>query len=91
MQEQFNITDEVDGSAISYTITYYDATSGSVCGSDTIYTSESMCIKQKCSHIVNLSSQCNKSNSIAVTIFATSILGNGSSSNPVNISVDLSK
>ena len=81
MQEQVFISEEIDGSATNYTITYTDSTSQRTCSSVTI--SASACISGQCNHTFGIPSLCSDITSIAISVFATSILGNGPSSEPV--------
>ena len=85
MQNSFNISDEVDGSASNYTIIYSDSTFGSICGSAMI--PSSVCVGGICSHMFNVftSSSCPSSTGITVTVFATNVLGNGPLSDPLTI------
>ena len=80
----FNITDEVDGSAASYTITYTDSTFSYICGSTVI--SASTCESGVCSDWFDIaSSPCARSTSVMVTAFATNLLGDGPPSQPIEI------
>ena len=84
MQDPFNISEGIDGSAKSYTITYSDSTSGSSCGSATIPASS--CEGGVCSHGFDISSSpCRLSPDITLTAFPTNILRDGPSSEPVRI------
>ena len=89
-QDSFNITEGVDGSALSYTISYSDSVSGINCHSTTI--SASSCDDGICSDVFEASaSLCPPLTDITVTVFATNILGNGPTSIPKNIGRDRSK
>ena len=80
-QQSFQIADGIDGSAISYTVTYSESTSGSTCGSATIPASS--CTNEMCTHLFDTSlSLCPSAVNIDVTVFATNVLGNGSTSEP---------
>ena len=80
----FNITDDIDGSTISYTIIYSDSHSNNSCGLSII--SVSSCEGSICSHLFEVSaSSCSPSSNINVSIFATNILGDGLLSNSVMI------
>ena len=80
-QEKFNISNGVDGSALSYNINYIDADSGFVCTSATILASS--CKKSVCVHqFIVSSSPCHSSLSIAITVAATNRLGSGLPSDP---------
>ena len=84
MQENFNISNGVDGSAVSYSIYYTDSDSGAVCASATILASS--CISGVCDHeIIVSSSPCYSSLSIQVTVAATNRFGSGLPSVPVSI------
>ena len=77
-QRPFNISSGIDGSAVSYTVTYSEATSGNICGSATISTSS--CDDEVCRYLlrIDLASSClSSTRSVRVTAFATNILGNG--------------
>ena len=78
------ITEGVDGSPINYTVSYTDSTFSSTCGSKVIPASS--CSGQVCSHFFDIfeSSSCPPSTGITVTVFATNLLGRGSSSTPVS-------
>ena len=80
MQERFFISDGIDGSATNYSVTYSDSTSERTCGSFTI--SASTCTSGRCNHTFDIPSVCSDI-SIVITVFATSILGDGPSSEPV--------
>ena len=85
VQEQFDISDGIDGSATNYTILYFDSISGKACSLATI--SASACIGGQCNHKFHISSDsmCSNITSIVITVFATSILGTGPSSEPVHL------
>ena len=79
-QASFNITDEVDGSAIMYTITYIEA-SNNICASQII--SPSSCSNGVCLHFFDLSaSGCFQSSSLMVSVSASNLLGRGPLSSP---------
>ena len=82
LQEQFYISDGIDGSAANYTITYSESTSGKICDCVTISTSESACISGQCNHMFDTSA-CSDFTSITITVFATNVLGDGPSSKQV--------
>lgn len=77
-QEQFNISEGIDGSACNYTILYSESASQVLerilCGSVTI--SASKCTTGQCIHTFDIPSTCSNITRIAVTVFGTSILGN---------------
>ena len=82
MQNSFDIYDGIQGNATSYTVTYSDSESGSVCGSETV--SASTCTSGFCSSKFEIStSQCPVSSDINVTVFATTNLGDGPKTSPV--------
>ena len=88
LKESFNISDGVDGSAISYHINYTDPASGVLCASDTVLAST--CENRACEHhfsVSELGSSCPPSslNTIHVTVSAVNIIGNGLPS--ANVSV----
>ena len=75
-QVPFNITAGTDGSAISYTITYIDSISGSICGLTSI--AASSCGSRICTDWFDLSSSmCKNSSNITVAAFATNVFGDG--------------
>ena len=81
MKEQFFISNGIDGSATNYTVTYSDSTSRRICDSVTI--SASTCISGHCYHMFNnILSACSNHTHIVITVFATSILGDGPFSEP---------
>ena len=87
MQEKFNISNGVDGSAVSYNINYTDADSN-VCAYTciTIDTSESSCRDDVCKNELEVSSShCNSSSNINITVTGTYRLGSGLPSMPVTI------
>ena len=87
MQESFTISDGIDGSATSYTITYTDTLSGDTCGRATI--PASVCLNRMCSHVFEVSSSnCRPFSDINVTVFGTNILGNGTVAQSVTIGQD---
>ena len=71
----------INDAATSYTVTYFDSLSGIRCGSENI--SASLCIDRRCSKTFYLSLLCSNSTSISVSVYATSILGDGRESDPV--------
>ena len=87
-QHPFNISNGIDGSANSYTITYSEATSGNVCGSAIIPTSS--CDDRECRYLlkIDLSSSClSSTGSVCMTAFATNVIGNGPNTVPVTFVV----
>ena len=85
LKSTFNITDEIDGSTLSYTLTYIDGNSGSVCGSAII--PASFCNSGICRHVFNANSSliCSTSNVYNATVLSTNLLGNGYTSSIVTI------
>ena len=81
-QRDVNITDGRTESVISYTISYTDVTTRSVCGSATIL--HSSCVMNDiCIHIFDvLSSSCSHSVPINVTVSALNVFGAGPPSHP---------
>ena len=79
------ISDGIDGSAISYTITYMDSITGDPCSLATI--TASSCVEGICKHTFEVSlSSCPPCVDINVTVYATNILGNGAIiSDPITI------
>ena len=86
IQAAFNITDNMDGSATSYIIEYFDEDStNSMCASDTIEASVS-CVNGLCTHFFDISSSsCNRLRPISVTVSAENRLGRGAPSAPIVI------
>ena len=75
LKEKINISPGVDGSANTYTITYFESSAGITCGSDTV---ESSNCNETCIHFTKLSSLlCNISKNITVSVFATNRIGDG--------------
>ena len=86
LQDSFNISDEIDGSAQSYTITYTDSMTSTVYSSVGIQASS--CDGQMCGHQFEVSSSsCVPSADVTITMFATNILGRGQTSNPITIGI----
>lgn len=84
MQESFIISDGIDGSATSYTITYTDAVSSDMCSEVTV--PATVCVKGICSHLFEVSSSnCRPFADISVTVFGTNVLGNGTVARSVTI------
>ena len=76
------ISDGIDGSATSYTLTYYNSVSGIICGSAIV--PASTCVDGMCRHFFTYKeSTCNSpSVSVNVTISAANLLGSGPPSHP---------
>ena len=84
VQESFIISDGIDGSATSYTITYNDALSDNVCGTAII--PASLCVNRMCSHVFEVSSSnCRPFSDINIMVFGTNVLGNGTVAHSVKI------
>ena len=80
----FNISDEVDGSPIFYTITYLESSSGRICDSAEIPASS--CENKECRNEFNVStSSCSMSTRIHFIVSATNILGKSINSNSTYI------
>ena len=80
LQSSFNISDEVDGSALSYTLTYNNSLSGISCGSATVPASS--CVNGVCQHSFTYEGSACSSASVGVnvSISAANVLGSGPSS-----------
>ena len=90
MQEQFSISEGIDGSATNYTITYSvsDSTSERIILCDSVTISASACTSGQCNHIFDIPSEYLNLNSImliVITVFASNILGDGPSSEPFHL------
>ena len=71
---------------ISYTITYTDASSGRDCGSATLPASS--CWNGTCCHTFGeISPPCSSDGDISISVFSTSILGDGPPSKPLVFSL----
>ena len=80
IQDPVNICNEIDGSALSYSISYYDSTSNILCGSAIIRPSS--CINGTCRHVFDLAlSSCIMGTKYFLTVMATNVFGNGPVSN----------
>lgn len=84
-QTPLNFTGAIDGSALSYTITYKKSDSSTICGSTKIQATS--CLNQTCEYTSAISNflDCLPSPGIIVAISGTNRLGNGSNSQPVLI------
>lgn len=86
IQDSFNISEGIDGSATSYTVIISSDSSNDTCGSANIPISS--CVDRVCKYTFkNLSSpSCHEYNDfsrkLSVTVFASNILGNGLPSVP---------
>ena len=85
MQPSFIISDGIDGSATTYTLTYYNSISGIICGSAIVLATT--CMDGVCRHTFTYEeSACGSSSiSVNVTISATNHLGSGPASDPVMV------
>ena len=67
-KETFNITDGIDGSAVSYTINYTNSSSGVVCKTEMISVADS-CVNGNCEHDSEISPLiCFSSSAITVIV-----------------------
>lgn len=82
LQSSFAISDEIDGSALSYTLSYNDSLSGDSCGSATVPASS--CVDGLCQHSFTYEgSACNSASvGVNVSISAANVLGSGPASYP---------
>ena len=82
-QPSFFISDEIDGSAILYSLAYNNSVSGVSCGSATVPASS--CVDEVCRHSFTYEeSSCGSpSTDINITISAANILGVGPPSDPI--------
>ena len=78
-----NTMENTDRLPISYTVTYSDISqSGRICDSTTILASS--CLNETCCHTFGvISPPCSSSGDISISVFATSILGDGPPSTPL--------
>ena len=84
-QRDFNITEKITTPVISYTVSYTDVTTGSICGSSSILHSTCV-ISKNCIHIFDfLSSSCSHLTPINIRVSATNVFGEGLSSHPITI------
>ena len=83
MQSGYNISNDIDGSATSYFISFSESTNNDICDNATV--SLSACQDGVCSHYFNVSSSpCSFStNDVTVSVFATNIFGNGLGSSTI--------
>ena len=85
MQDE-GILENMDSPPLSYTITYTDSSSGSICGSVSIPASS--CSNGLCCHTFGeISSPCSPDGDISIFVFATSALGDGPLSQPLIFSL----
>ena len=83
LQPSFPVSGGVDGSAISYTLTYDNSVSGATCESATV--SASSCVNGICRHSFTYEQSGCSSPSVGVnvTVSAANILGSGPPSYPI--------
>ena len=83
LQSGYDISNDIDVSAISYFISFSESTNNGICDTATI--SLSPCLDGVCSHYFNVSSfPCSLStNDIAISVFATNMFGSGSGSSRI--------
>ena len=87
-QDSVYISNEINGSALSYSISYYVSTSNILCGSAIIRPSS--CVNGTCRHIFDLAlSSCIMGTKFILTVMATNVFGDGPVSNySVSVSQD---
>ena len=84
MQESFNFSEEIDGSATEYSITYSYTTSSSQEICETVNISSSSFNEGYFTHTFKVfSSSCHSGDHIVVTVLATNALGDGPSTSSV--------
>ena len=83
MQESFNFTDEIDGSATHYVISYTAISSHLICDLKTVNISSSWFDGDYFSHTFEVNSSSCHSSDIVVSVYATNIFGDGPSSSSV--------
>ena len=81
------ISNDIDGSPISYNITYSDFTSGRMCSTFSIPTAT--CWDGVCQHTSQIASPCSPNDDISVSVLSTNILGSGPPSQPVIFSLEV--
>ena len=79
------ISDDIDGSPISYNITYSDVTSGRICGTFSI--PAATCQDGVCRHTSQITFPCLPSDDITLSVLSTNILGSGPPSQSVVFSL----
>ena len=79
------ISADIDGSPISYNITYSDINSGGTCGIFSV--PAATCRDGVCRHASRITSPCLPNEDIAVSVLSTNILGSGPPSQPVIVSL----
>ena len=83
MQYPMSVPNEIVLSVVSYSISYYDATSNILCGSVVIqHSSMNYCVNKTCRHVFDISlSPCHSSSNFSITALATNVFGDGPVSN----------
>ena len=88
LQEKFNISNGVDGSATNYTIVYSDPASAMICYSTTL-PAFAVCDPQSgvCKHVQNLplSNHCSQPTGIRMSVYGTNVVKQGSLSNSTTV------
>lgn len=70
------ISDGINGSTLSYTVVYSDLITNRIC--DRAVLNPTMCKDRLCTHLFNtITSECSTTADLAISIFATNILGEG--------------
>ena len=82
IQEQFNVSQLIDGSASTYTILYSDSVNGTVI-CDSVNVSASECHSGTCFNYFNLTSSSCSTKNITVTVYGSNIFGSGIQSPPI--------
>ena len=81
LQSSFAISDEIEGSALSYTLSYNNSLSGVSCGSAIVPASS--CVDGLCQHSFTYEgSACHSAFGVNVSISAANVLGSGPASYP---------
>ena len=88
LQEKFNITNGLDGSATDYTIAYSDPAFGMICYS-TILPASAACDPHSgvCKYVQNLplSNHCSQPTGIRMSVYGTNVVKRGSLSNSTTV------
>ena len=80
------VHDNIERPPVSYTITYTDVSSQRNCGSATVPASS--CLNETCCHSFGeISPPCSSDGDISISVFSTSILGDGLPSKPLVFSL----
>ena len=83
--QNMSISNDIDGSPISYNITYSDFTSARMCSTFSI--PAATCWDGVCQHMSWIASSCSPNDDIAVSVLSINILGSGPPSQPVIFSL----